>query len=93
MNKAIQMTKVPQKNTINKSQVNMTPSENSYPTTTSTGNSSTTKVQENYLKYKLTKKIETCGEEMNESLKEIQECKIKWEEAFKEETYKSLKEI
>ena len=67
------MAKGPQKNTINKSQGNMAPSEHSYPTTPSPGYPNTTKTQENDLKSNLIKMIEAFKEESNKYLNEIQE--------------------
>jgi hypothetical protein len=66
-----QMAKVPQKNTINKSQGNMTPSEYSYLTTASTANPNTTKAQENDFKSSLIKMTGVFKEKMNKSHKEI----------------------
>ena len=71
------MFKGPQKNTINKSQGNIKPSKHSYPTTASPGYPNKTKAQVNDLKSNHIKMIETFKEEMNKSLKEIQENTIK----------------
>ena len=69
----------------------MTPSEHSYPTTACPGYSNTTKTQENDLKSNLIKMIKAFKEEINKSLKEIWENKIKQINiVFKEETNKSL---
>lgn len=65
------------KNTINKSQGNMAPSEHSYTTATSPGYPNKTEAQENELKCNLTKLIGTFKEEINKFLKEIQENTIK----------------
>ena len=46
----------------------------------------TTETQDNYLKSNLTEMIEAFKEELNKSLKEIQENTIKQIEVFKEET-------
>jgi hypothetical protein len=62
-------------------------------TTTYPGYPNTTKAQEDNLKFKLIKMIEAYNEEMNKSLKEIQEKTNRQVEAFKEETNKSLKVI
>ena len=62
----------------------MTPPKHSYPGRL--GYPNTTKTQENVLKYNLIKWIEVLKEEMNKSLKEIQENMIKQIEFFKEET-------
>jgi hypothetical protein len=64
----------------------LTPPEYSYPTTASPGYPNTTKAQENDLKYNFIKMAEAFKEEMNESLKEIQENTIKQEKVSKEET-------
>ena len=55
----------------------MTSLEHSYPTTASPGYPSTAEAQENDLKSNLIKMIEAFKEEMNKSLKEIQENTIK----------------
>ena len=47
----------------------------------------------NYLKSQFGKMIEAFKEDINNSLKEIQENTGKWVEALKEETKESLKEI
>jgi hypothetical protein len=52
------MAKGQSKNTINKSQGYITPSEHSHPTTASPGYLNTIKAKENYLKFNLTKMIE-----------------------------------
>jgi hypothetical protein len=71
------MAKDPRKNTVNKSQSNMTPSDLSYPTTASPGYSNTMKAQENNLKFNHIKMIEGFKEEINKALKEIQKSTIK----------------
>ena len=63
----------------------MTPSEHSYPTTTSSGYLNITEAQENDCKSNLVK-IEVFKEEMDTSFKETQENTIKQTEVFKEET-------
>ena len=69
------MAKGPRKN---KCQGNSTPREYSYPTTASTGcYPNISKTQENGLKSNLIKMTEAFKEEMNKSLKEIQENTIK----------------
>ena len=69
------MAKGPRKN---KCQGNPTPREYSYPTTASTGcYPNISKTQENGLKSNLIKMTEAFKEEMNKSLKEIQENTIK----------------
>jgi hypothetical protein len=55
----------------------VTPSEHSYPTTASPGYPNRPEAQENDLKSNLIKMIEAFKEEMNKSLKEIQENTIK----------------
>ena len=71
----------------------MTPSEHSYPFTSSPGYPNTTKAQENGLKVNLIKIIEAFKEEMNKSLKEIKENIIQQVEVFKKETNKFFKNI
>jgi DNA anti-recombination protein RmuC len=80
------------KNTINKSQGNITPSDHSYTTSASSGYPNTTKAYKNDLNSNLTKIAQAFTEEMNKSLKEIQENTFKEIEAFKEETNKPLNE-
>jgi len=87
------MAKSPQKNTVNKNQGNKKTSNHNYPTTASHRCPNTTEAQEDDLKYNLIKMIETFKEEINKSIKEIQENKIKQVDVFKEETNKSLKGI
>ena len=74
--KAIQIAKGPQKDTINKGHSHMTPLEHTYMSVVSPGYPNTTKAQENDLKSNLIKMIEAFKEEMNKSLKEIQENTI-----------------
>jgi hypothetical protein len=76
------MAKGPQKNKINKSQGNMTPSEDSYHSVAITRYSNTTKVGENDIKHNFIKMIESIKEEINKSLKEIYK-KIKQVEVLK----------
>jgi len=67
------MTKGEHKNTINKSQSNITPPEPSYSMTERPEYPNTPKSQEDDLTSNLMKMIENFTEEMTESLKEIQE--------------------
>jgi hypothetical protein len=71
------MTKGSRKNTNNKSQGNMTPSEHSYPIIASPRYPNSTEAQENDCKSNLIKMIESFKYEINKSLKEIQENAIK----------------
>ena len=80
------------KNTSNRNQCHLAPSEPSSPTTTSPGYPNTPVKQDSELNSHLTKMIEDHKEALN-SLKEIQENTGKQVEDLKEETYKSLKEI
>jgi len=59
------MAKGPRKKTINESQGNVTPPENSYSTTARLGYPNTTEAEENDLKSNLIKMIEAFKEEMN----------------------------
>lgn len=80
------MVKELPKNDIYKIWDNMTPIKHSYPTTVNPGYPKTTKIQENNFNSNLTKMIEAFEEEMNRSLKEIQENSIKKIDFFNEET-------
>lgn len=65
------MAKGPQKNTINKNQGNMIPTNHNYSTTASPGYPNTPETWENDLKFKLTKMMEVFQEEMNKSFKDV----------------------
>jgi hypothetical protein len=65
------------KNTINKSQGNMTPTEPSYPTTASPEYPNTPESQESNFKSNLIKMTEVFKEEINKALKKIQKNTIK----------------
>lgn len=72
----------------------MTFPEHNYCTTASSGYSNTTKkIKKMTLSSVLQNTIEVFKEEMNKSLKEIQETTIKQIEVFKEETNLSFKDI
>ena len=71
----------------------MTPPKQSFSTTESPGCPNTTETQENNHKSNLIKIIEAFKQEMNKSLKEIQEITIKQIEIFNNQTNKSLKGI
>lgn len=91
--KSPQMAKGHQKNTINKSQVKMTPPKNSYTNTASPSYTNITKTQENDIKSNIIKMIKCFKKEMNMSLKEMQECTIKHIKIFNKEENKSLRDI
>ena len=55
----------------------MAPTEHSYPTVASSGFSNTAEAQEGDLKFNFIKMSEAVREEMNKSIKEIQENAIK----------------
>ena len=65
------------KNTTNKSQDNMAPPEHNCPTAASPGYPNTTITEEDDLKSNFITMIEAFKEEINKSLKEIQENTIK----------------
>lgn len=56
-------------NTVNKGQVNMSPSEARHPTTTSAEYYNTAETQEKYIKSKIMKMLEYLQEKMNKSSK------------------------
>jgi hypothetical protein len=78
--------------TINKSQGNMAPPEPSYPATTNPEYPNETEAQEVDLKFSLIRMIETFKEDINKSLKKVQENISKQVEALKDEANK-YKEI
>jgi hypothetical protein len=81
------------KNISNRNQCNLALSEPSAPTRASPRYPNTLKIHDADLKSHFKKIIETFNEDMNNSLKEIQENTGKQGEALKKETNKSLKEI
>lgn len=85
------MARVKCKNRSNRNQCFLATSESSSPTIASSGYSNTPEKEDSDLKCHLMKMTASFKEDVNNSLKEIQNT-LK-QVAFKEETYKSLKEI
>jgi hypothetical protein len=81
------------KNIRNRNQYHVAPLEHCSSTTTSPGYHNKPEKQDSDLKFHLIRIIEDFKEDINNSLKEIQENTGKQVEALKEETHKSLKEI
>ena len=77
----------------NRSKCTLAPLEPNTPTTPSFGYPNTPEKHDTVLKSHIKKISETFKEDINNSLKEIQENICKQIEALKEETKKSLKEI
>jgi gas vesicle protein len=71
----------------------LAPSEPRYPTTARPGHPNASEKQDSDLKSHLIKMIEDLKDDINNSLKEIQENTGQHAEALKEDTYKSLKQI
>lgn len=86
------MLKEQHKNTINKSKGNMVPPDPSYPPITNPEYPNETEAQEVDLKFSLIRMIETFKEDINKSLKKVQENISKQVEALKDEANK-YKEI
>ena len=85
--------KIKGKNISNRSQVYLAASEPRTPTTVSPGYLNTPQKEESDLKSHLMVLEEDFKKAIKNSLKEIQENRVKQIEALKEETQKSLKEI
>ena len=81
------------KNLMNSNQDHWTSSEHSTPTTVSPGYPNTPEKQDSDLKSYLMMLVEDIKNDINNSLKEIQENTEKQVEDLKEETQKSLKEL
>jgi hypothetical protein len=88
-----QMVKGKQKNMSDRNQGYLASSEASSPTTTSPGYPITPEKQDSDLKVLLMMIIKDIKEDINNSLKEIQESTGNQVEALKVETQKSLKEL
>lgn len=86
------MGKGKSKNLINRSQYNTALSELSSPTTANSGHPKTPEEQDCDLESQLIKTMEAFKEDINNSLKEIEENTGKQVEVLKEETNESLKE-
>lgn len=82
------MLKEQHKNTINKTQGNMTSTEPSCPATTNPGYPNETEAQEEDFKFNLMKLIKAFKKDMNKFLKEIHENTFKQVKALKEEANK-----